>query len=88
MPKDHVLINSEYLPGKASDYMYESDDFRVEKNDPTLRKGTFQHTRSVKGEFNSHEIGIFTCEDGTEYLIFHDYSAKLRTSKTNSHASI
>lgn len=71
MKKTYVL--APYRNGFA---MYEADDFRLDKLNPK-RVGTFKRVKSVKGLFNGHEIGIFTTDDNTEYLVFSDHSARL-----------
>lgn len=54
--------------------MYEADDFRL-KGKGSIG-GKFTRDKSVKGSVNGHEIGIFTADDNTSYLIFKDHSAR------------
>lgn len=55
--------------------IYESTDFRVKKD---FIEGTFKKDKPVKGLFNGHEIGVFTTKAGVEYLVFTDYTTRLK----------
>lgn len=74
MSKKNYVI-APYTPCSVA--MFESTDFRVQ-NIP-VKVGTFKKDKSVKGIFNGGEIGIFTTIQGTEYIVFYDYSAKLKS---------
>ena len=54
--------------------MYEHDDFRIKGMDNVL-SGKFKKTDEVKGLRNGYEIGLFECDNGTNYIIFTDHTA-------------
>ena len=59
--------------------MYEDDDFRLEKyKEKEIIQGKFQKTNTVKGNFNGREIGVFYGDNGKDYLVFTDHSARLK----------
>ena len=58
--------------------MYEKDDFRLKKY-TTVIQGIFKKDKNIKGWFNGHEIGVFYSNNGKEYVIFTDHSARLKT---------
>ena len=57
--------------------MYESDDFRLKKQTEIIQ-GKFNKDKSIRGYFNGCEIGIFYGDNGKEYIVFTDHSAKLK----------
>ena len=54
--------------------MYESDDFRL-NDESMILTGKFRKTDEVKGLRNGYEIGLFQCDNGTQYIVFTDHSA-------------
>jgi len=75
-----TFVIADYQPSKShavGKAMYNSNDTCATKE--STQTGEFFPDKTVKGEFNGYEIGIFVTDDHKlEYLIFHDYSARLR----------
>lgn len=59
--------------------MYEEDDYRLNQykiND--VEVGEYKQDKTIKGEYNGYEIGIFITTKNKQYLVFIDHSVKER----------